>query len=330
MKTLCKICASVCVLLIALVAVSCYPEQESMGDVGQSLIRYTPGDQFALMAISPLAVPQNIDLISFKRDVANSTALNQSTSVVMTLDADGSLIKKYNATNGTDFIAMPTDKYSISPAVASGKVSFTFGPGGIEKTIVVTVPNASSFDFSKSYMLAFKVTISGEGTFSKSVSDTIYRQIMATNRLDGQYNVTGTLVDLAAGTITGNYPMTVNLVTTGEHQVRFEEPAADPWGSVIFHSILSGGAMSVYGSFGLVVTFDASNKAVSIVNYYGQPAGNTRSAELDPSGVNKYDPVTKTIKIKYFMKQPSVVPIAPNIRTTFDETWTYNKSRFEK
>jgi hypothetical protein len=62
------------------------------------------------------------------------------------------------------------------------------------------------------------------------------------------------------------------------------------------------------------------------VNYYGQPAGNTRSG-LDPSGVNQYDAATKTVRIKYNMTQSSLVPAAPHIRTTWDETWKYVGSR---
>jgi len=58
----------------------------------------------------------------------------------------------------------------------------------------------------------------------------------------------------------------------------------------------------------------------SVTNAYGQPAGNTRAAELDPSGVNAYDPDSKTIKVKFFMTQKSLVPVAPYIRSQFD--WT--------
>ena len=315
-------------LFVSLLAVSCLPENQSMGGAGTTIIRYTPGDQFIVSAIKPLATPQTIDLLSFKKDIPNSSALALPSTVTLTLDTDGStLIKKYNTAHGTDYIAMPLDLFTTTPAVSGGKITLAYSAGDFEKSVVVTIPNASKFDFSKAYLLAFKVTTSGEGTFSKAVSDTIYRQVLAINRFDGVYVVTGTLVDLSAGTISGNYPMTVNLITTGENQVRFEEPADAPWGSVIFHSITSGGAMSVYGAFGLVVNFDASNKVVSIVNYYGQPASNTRSAELDPSGINKWDAATKTVKVKYFMKQPSVITVAPNIRTTFDETWTYKQAR---
>ena len=75
-----------------------------------------------------------------------------------------------------------------------------------------------------------------------------------------------------------------------------------------------------YGSFGLIINFDASDNVSSLSNYYGQPSGNGRSANVDPSGINKYDPATKTIKIKYWMDQPSVV--TPH-RTYFNETWKF-------
>jgi hypothetical protein len=48
---------------------------------------------------------------------------------------------------------------------------------------------------------------------------------------------------------------------------------------------------------------------------------------IDPSGVNKWDPVTKDIQFKYWMKQPSLVPAPPNIRTYFDEYWAYQGPR---
>jgi hypothetical protein len=314
-------------VLIAALAVSCIPEQQSMGDAGSTLVKYTPGDQFSLLAMDALATPQTFTLFEVRRDIPNSTALGKTTTVDLLLDANSAMINAYNAKHKTDFILMPSSLYTTSPAVSGGKVTFTFNAGEFAKDLYITIPKASNFDFSKKYMIAYKITVSGEGTFSENVSDTVYRQVMAKNRFDGKYEVTGTLVDLAVGTITGNYPMSVNLVTTGENQVRFEEPAAAPWGSVIFHSIMSAGAMSVYGSFGLIINFDASNKVVSVVNYYGQPASNTRSAEIDPSGINKWDPAKKVVNIKYFMKQPSSVPTAPNIRTTFDETWTYKGSR---
>jgi hypothetical protein len=124
--------------------------------------------------------------------------------------------------------------------------------------------------------------------------------------------------------------MTIHLVTSGAYVCRVDEPAASPWGNPpCFHTIRSGTSLSVYGSFGLIIKFNASDVVVSVVNYYGQPASNTRSADLNPAGANVYNPAAKTVTIKYFMKQPSVITTDPFIRTTFDEVWTYTGPRPE-
>lgn len=83
---------------------------------------------------------------------------------------------------------------------------------------------------------------------------------------------------------------------------------------------------SYFGSFCPQFTFDAAGNVVAVTNAYGQPApANTRSAELDPSGINKYDPATKTIKVSYWMNQPSVVKTPPYHRSHIVETYTFLK-----
>jgi hypothetical protein len=88
--------------------------------------------------------------------------------------------------------------------------------------------------------------------------------------------------------------------------------------------------------------FDANTDLISEMrNYYGDPANpltgvgnpalgtgapnyastNGRRITLDPTGVNAYDEATKTIRVKYFMLQPTVVPVGP--RTFIEETLTY-------
>jgi len=135
--------------------------------------------------------------------------------------------------------------------------------------------------------------------------------------LDGKYTVEGTLVDVSAPTITATGPKEYHLRTISPTEVDLFPVEL----GILGHLILSGTSLSYYGSFGIVVTFDrTTNKITSITNSYGQPSPSGRYAILDPSGVNAYDPVTKTIKIKYWMDQPSVVA---GHRTSFDETWTF-------
>jgi hypothetical protein len=114
--------------------------------------------------------------------------------------------------------------------------------------------------------------------------------------------------------------MDVDLITTGASSVIMVPHDLGIPG----HLILSSGSLSYYGSYGPVFTFDlATDKLISVTNSYGQPAGNTRSAEIDPSGVNKFNATTHDIDAKYFMKQPSVVATPPNIRVFFNEHFAY-------
>lgn len=90
------------------------------------------------------------------------------------------------------------------------------------------------------------------------------------------------------------------------------------------HLIKTGINLSYYSNFGLLVNFDpATNKITSISNSYGQPSSNGRTAVLDPSGVNAWDPVTKNIQIKYWMDEAGFA----GHRTSFDETWVYLGAR---
>ena len=135
------------------------------------------------------------------------------------------------------------------------------------------------------------------------------------NQYDGHYSVTGSMVDLIRPAITGYYPFEIDLITTGANTVDFytTTQSIGP-----YHPINFGG-LSLYGSFQPEFTFDpASNKLVSVVNTYGQPAPNGRSAAIDPAGINTFDPATKTISISYLMLQPGT-----SIRTKFTEVYTY-------
>ena len=123
------------------------------------------------------------------------------------------------------------------------------------------------------------------------------------------------MVDYANAGLTGRYPMSVGMVTSGANTVRLYDYVIGG----VYHSISTPG-LSYYGSFGVEFTIDASNNITKVINVYGQPASNGRSAEIDPSGANSWDPATKTLKVKYWMNQPSVIA---GHRTSFDETFKY-------
>jgi hypothetical protein len=252
-------------------------------------------------------------LLDVRRELTRPDDINQPLTVK--LQQDNSLIADYNSAHGTSILVLPSAWFTLSDDITN----LTFAPGEVVKTVTIKL-NKTSMDLSQRYALAYKITDAGSGAvISSSLKEAIY-EIGVKNKWDGAYRITGTMVDLAAPTITGYYPQDADLITTG--------PASCvmvPWDlGIPGHLILSGTSLSYYGSFGLVLNFDAAtNKIASVVNYYGQPAGNTRSAVLDDTGLNTWNPSNKEINIKYFMLQPNTVTTPPYIRTKFDEKWSY-------
>jgi len=316
------------VFLLAALAVSCLPKQESMGDAGQTLLKFSPAD-FSLLALDAKTTAQAGVLFEVRRDVNSTAALNSATTVVLDYDVSGAILTKYNDVNETSFIPLPANLGTTTPAVTAGKITLEFAAGEFTKSIMLNVPNASAFDFTKQYAFAFKLSsVTGTGSKSLATNDTIVAQVLVKNKYDGKYKVTAVtpMLDILNATLTGYYPFVYELETSGESSATCL--LTDPGYYNYYHPILSGTSTSVYGSFGLEVVFDAATGAVTALkNPWGNPPGNTRMPVLDPSGVNKYDAATKTIKLKYWMIQPQLVPDPPSIRVYFNEVWTYTGSR---
>lgn len=233
--------------------------------------------------------------------------------ITVTLAADQATLDKYNTTNGTTKVLPPT-------GVANFPTSVVIKAGTTQTTVQATITVTPGFDFNKAYGLPIKIATASTGIISANYGSAVY-SFGVRNIYDGAYTGTGTMVDAANSTLTGKYPMSVGLVTSGASTVRLYDNAIGG----IYHSILSGTSTSYYGAFGVEFTIDpATNKVTSVVNVYGQPASNGRSAALDPSGTNTWNPTTKVLKVKYWMDQPSVIA---GHRTSFDETFTYTGVR---
>lgn len=190
--------------------------------------------------------------------------------------------------------------------------------------------NTGTLDPTKTYGVAFTMTsVSKSGVAIPANLKTVIYKIALKNKFDGIYKVTGPMTDLANAGLTNWQPFwTAHLETTGPNSVAVRDMT---YTGGIYHPIMSGGAASYYGTFGMYVTFNGTtNKAVSVVSPYepGQVPGgatNTRAAKIDPAFDSKWDPATKNIRIKYWMMQPSVIASGP--RVIFDETWTYQGPR---
>lgn len=190
-------------------------------------------------------------------------------------------------------------------------------PANGEVKIPITL-NKNNMNLTLSYGLGFKIAEVNDGVISE-LAKSIVIGIGLKNRWDGRYMMSGTFVDFANPAFTYYGDQEYHLITTGPTQVKVLN--VDLNGGEYGYLFLNGATPTYYGFYGLILNFDpVTNNITSISNYWGQPSANGRSANLDPSGVNKWDPATKNIKIKHWMDQPSV--ITPH-RAAFNETWTY-------
>lgn len=300
-------------VLILLGLNSCIEEGGNAIDgVGNNYVRIAGADQ-DLNAIGFNAVPGNATLPVFtlQKDANSESNLNTSVDVVMKLDTG--LIGAYNRENHTSLIPLPANLYELK------SLTTTLASGEFAKKITITV-DPLKFDLSKTYALGITIVSASNGYVVNDGHKSGLFSIGVKNQFDGSYNVTGTMVDYTSAALTGFFPMKYHLVTSGANVV----DGYEPYWEERYVSILSSGARNVYGAFAPVFTIDpATNKIISVTNWWGQPASNTRSAELDPTGLNRFNPADHSIDVKFFMKQPSVVPAAPNIRVAFDWRMTY-------
>lgn len=306
--------------LVSFLMTGCLKERQANMDTGSgntlNVVEFlNTGDNYAAQSSK---YPQfYADLGSLSLNQSKTININVSYSGVNTAPADMTVnlaldqasLTLYNTQNGTNFVIPPSDVISFPSSVVIKK-----GTRVVQAQLTVKV--TSNFDFNKAYGVPLKITsTSPSATISGNFGSAVYA-FGVRNIFDGEYKQNGTMIDFANGGLTGYYPNDVYLVTNGALQVNVYDQTIGG----IYHAISNGGSLSYYGSFGVQINFNPDYTVASVVNLYGQPASNGRSAELDPSGVNKWDPVTKTLKIKYWMNQPSV--ITPH-RTSFDETFTY-------
>jgi hypothetical protein len=233
--------------------------------------------------------------------------------ITVKLQVDQTSLDAFNNANGSNYIVPDNTTYSFPASVVIPK-------GQSQVYVHVTITANSSFDFNASYAIPLKITSASGGVEVSSNFGAEINAFGVRNGYDGHYKVTAIspMVDAANGSLTGDYPMDVNLVTAGANGVYM----VDNLFGQPYHSIFVGTSVSAYGGFSPTFNFDPSGNGtiVSVTNYYGQPSSNGRSAEMDPSGTNKMDMSTKSFDVKYWMNQPSV--ITPH-RVYFDEHFEY-------
>jgi len=269
----------------------------------------------------PLAASNNNGVVAFSYDATvTSTDIpvyinlaspsTLGTPVTATFALDTAYLNSYNTNNNTSYSLFPDSVYTI----ANGWNRTI--PAGSRLDSMYVHFDFTKMDLSQNYVLPITIQ-----TASVPIEqwNHLMLYVSVKNQWDGHYTVTGTFSDVTNAGFTNNYPMDIDLITAGPNSVNVFNTALGAVGYVF----LNGGNATYYGSFGVRMYIDPNSGAVtSVINVFGQPAGNTRSAQLDPSGINQVDG-SGNIDVKYFMIQPSAVPTPPSIRSYFNEHYKY-------
>ncbi len=250
-------------------------------------------------------------VVLYTGDVAPSSDL--SVGIVV----DNTLLTAYNTTNSTSILLPPAGSVTVPTTVVI--------PAGQRfANLKIAINNTTVLDPNKEYGFGVKIASVSNGVKLTSNLNQVFVSFTVKNKYDGVYSVTGTYLDYTNATFTGLYPRQYTLITTGANTVDFTQVInGDLIPGYLFNA---NGANSFFGSFGIEATFNVStNVLTSVNNYYGHPgraltsvgdpsfgtgapnfvSSNGRSAVLDPTGINKYDPATKTLEAKYFLRQVS-------------------------
>jgi hypothetical protein len=217
--------------------------------------------------------------------------------------------------------------YSVAPASAYTLSGLTVTIPKGEREGYVNITTKTSNLAASTYGFGFTISAISNPAYTISATGKDFLAVLPVkNKYDGKYTMTGTIVDVAAATITAKPNAQVQLWTVDGSTVVMYNSGAAFSSQVTLFPIYSGGSESAYGGFMPVFFFDANDNIIKVENNFGQPnPANTRSAVIDPTGINKYDPATKTIKVKFFMDQPSLVPSGH--RASFDMTLVYTGPR---
>lgn len=327
--------AIIAIIAFALSACKKIKTTEPIGDAGQTLVKILgAGSPYALIKdpVSFVNTPYTLTkgVIDIRRDVPNNAELNRTMTIV--IKSDTAAVKAADPA----YLQLPTSWYTIQtsdnvPLVGGlgGTWTFTMKPGDFAKQIYITIPNATLLNPSALYGVGFTLaSADADGIITEQ--KTVVVEIGAKNNWDGIYEMHGTFLDVSNSAFTYYGDQQYSLVTAGASTCTVIND--DLNGGIPGYLFSNAGSGTYYGSYGLIITFNPSNGAISdLHNYYGEianggggpplyAASNGRRAVLDPSGVNAAQG-NKDIIIKHWLFHPSVVPSGP--RSFFDETWKY-------
>lgn len=281
-----------------------------------------PGKQSS--TITPDATDQDIKFL-----VNIATDALPTSDITMTVAIDPLALSVFNAANKAAYLAANNNdstgfiRFKIFPSMTIVNPSVVIKAGTRNNYVHVTLKSANLLNLTTSWMVPITITTVSGGVTIADNKKTILIATPIANKWEGKYKLqTGsTFVDVLNAGYLINFPATMALETAGPFTVNVKDLTGG-LPTQYAREFNAAGSGSYYGSWCPVFQIDpVTNKVTSVVNYYGQPASNGRSGQIDPAGVNTYNPVTKTFDVSYFVLQPGTT-----VRLKFHDILLYSGS----
>jgi len=275
---------------------SFYDENTAEPNRKQVVQLYGAENEINTKALNVVPTVENFVLIEVVRYPNSQADASQPLTVKLTKNT--TLIDDYNTNNGTNFIELPLNSYTLSDDISQ----LTFAPGESIKQVKLNLKK-DLLNLSQPYALGFVLTQVGTGAVINDGLKTVLYSIGLKNSYDGVYSYVSGFVqrysspgvpqaDNLSGPLGPSNP-DIEMATTGAYTVAFGG-AGGPVGLT-----WSGPMSGVAGIDGLTAAVDPNTNNVTMTS------SNVTLANW-AGHVNKYDPATKTFTIA--MKWTSTAP----------------------
>lgn len=239
--------------------------------------------------------------------------------------ASEDIVVSLTTANSSEIIGSDLPLFPLNGVTVPASVTI---PKGERSVPLIVSVNTALLDSEPQYFAISVASVDKDDYVISGNFGYLKLNLKVKHKYEGRYILSGTMVDYTNSSLihvttafSELYPndvYTVVLETKNGSTLQLYDEIL--WGGYTY-PIYAGG-WSGYGSFCPEFTFDDNDNIIAVSNQYIDPV-NTRSAEIDPEGVNKYDPESKSFTVSYWMNQPSVVPTPPYHRSHITETYTF-------
>jgi len=287
----------------ALVFASCvkkdpFYKKDTTESSRKQLVEIVGGGGLTSYARDAKTTNDTFSVVQLVRYPNNEADLNQPLTV--TLQQDSAMIDAYNTANGTSYIQLPADAYTLSPG--TGSVTF---PAGVSNLPIVIVVDQTKLDLSQQYALGFDLSSTdANSVVDPDLNNALY-SIGVKNKYDGTYEFVLNTVGWGAYGISDGVSLdwsaaaggTVGLVTAGASEVVLDigyQPA-----------MLSDGITPTgFGATDPEFTFDPNTNLLTSVVNLSPPDSRNRAFAINPAVTDsRWDPATKNVYMAYLMFQ---------------------------